>query len=301
MLYKSKKSFLGAIVLLCLSSPLTAQTEVSGFYPEKNELTIAPSYSFKQYDRFYIGSELSEGNPADLGAISSYIVNLYSEYGITNWLSASLNLPYISLESETGQPDPVQGTSSIEGIQDLSVFLKARILEKNINSLGKLDIGAAVGAGIPIGDYDPRGVLSLGNNANAFNGNVIAQLTTKVNFFTEVQYGYSLRDNSDFDVPNAQVYGIKLGYFNNYFYTHVQLAVQDSMDGLDIGTPEFVEAGGPAALPQTEVDYTNINVNLYVPVYKNKIGVSTAFNQNIDGRNFSKETSFSIGLVYKPL
>ncbi|WP_299894324.1 transporter [uncultured Aquimarina sp.] len=301
MLHKSKKSFLGAMVLLCFSAPLVAQTEVSGFYPQKNELTIAPSYSFKQYDRFYRGTELTEGNPAGLGSISSYIVNLYGEYGITNWLSASLNIPYIFIESETGEPDPVQGTSSVEGIQDLSVFLKGRILEKNINSLGKLGIGAALGTSIPIGNYEAEGVLSLGNNANTFNANVMAQLTTKVNFFTEVQYGYSLKDNSDFDVPNAQVYGIKLGYFNNYFYTHVQLAVQDSMDGLDIGTPEFAEAGGPRALPQTEVDYTNINVNLYIPVYKNEIGVSTAYNQNIDGRNFSKETSFSFGLVYKPL
>ncbi|WP_035085453.1 transporter [Aquimarina latercula] len=301
MLHKSKKSLLETLLVLCLSTPIVAQTEVSGFYPQKNELTIAPSYSYKQYDRFYRGNELTDGNPAGLGAISSYIVNLYGEYGITNWLSASLNMPYIFIESENGEPDPVQGTSSVEGIQDLSIFIKGRILEKNVKSLGRLGLGAAVGASIPVGNYEAEGVLSLGNNANSIHANVLAQLTTNVNFFTELQYGYSLKDNSDFDVPNAQVYGIKIGYFNSHFYTHVQLAVQDSMDGLDIGTPEFVEAGGPRALPQTEVDYTNLNLNLYIPLYKNEIGVSTAYNHNLDGRNFNKETSFSFGLVYKPL
>lgn len=292
---------MGTLVLGCLCSSLTAQTEVSGFYPQKNELTIAPSYSYKQYDRFYAGTELTDGNPAGLGSISSYIINLYGEYGITNWLSASVNMPYILVKSENGTPDPVLGTTTVDGVQDLSVFVKAKILEKQIKSIGRIGLGAALGGSLPVGNYEGEGVLSLGNNANTANLNVLAQLTTKFNLFTELQYGYSLKDNRDYDVPNAQVYGIKLGYFNRHFYTHVQLAVHDSMDGLDIGTPEFAEAGGPRALPQTEVDFTNLNVNLYIPIYKNEVGLSTGYHKNLDGRNFSKESSLSFGLVYKPI
>ncbi|WP_188112059.1 transporter [Aquimarina sp. RZ0] len=301
MLHKSKKSLIGAVLLLLISPSVMAQTEVSGFYPQKNELTIAPSYSYKSYDKFYIGTELNDGNPAGLGSISSSIINLFGEYGITNWLSASINLPYIYIESETGAPDPVLGESSTSGLQDLSLFVKGKIAGTKVSNLGNLEVGAALGASIPIGDYEGEGVLSLGNNANAYNLNLLAQFTSSINVFTELQAGYSLKESSEHAVPNAMVYGAKVGYFNRYFYVHAQLAIQDSMDGLDIGTPEFAAAGGPAALPQTEVDFTNINFNLYVPVYKNSIGVSTAYNQNLDGRNFSKESSFSLGLVYKPL
>jgi len=301
MLHKSKKTSLAVLLLFWISSSLSAQTEVSGFYPEKNELTIAPSYSYKNYDRFYMGSTLTDGNPAGLGEISSYIVNLYGEYSVTNWLSASVNLPYISVQSETGEPDPVLGKSTIDGIQDLSVFVKAKIAETKFKKAGKIEYGVATGASFPIGNYEGAGVLSLGNNANTFNVNAVAQFTSAINIFTEIQAGYSLKENSDFDVPNAVVYGVKVGYFHRFFYTHVQLAIQDSMDGLDIGTPEFAEAGGPSALPETEVDFTNLNVNLFFPVFKDLIGVSTAFNQNLDGRNFSKESSFTFGLVYTPL
>jgi len=104
-----KKNSLPILLFFWIFSSVTAQTEVSGFYPEKNALTIAPSYSYKNYDRFYSGTTLTDGNPAGLGAISSNIVNLYGEYGITDWLSSSINLPYISVRSENGEPDPVLG------------------------------------------------------------------------------------------------------------------------------------------------------------------------------------------------
>jgi len=84
-------------------------------------------------------------------------------------------------------------------------------------------LGAATGVSIPIGDYEGEGVLSLGNNANAYNLSALVQFTSSINIFTEVQAGYSLKQSSEFDVPNATVYGVKLGYFNRFFYTHVQL------------------------------------------------------------------------------
>ncbi len=301
MLHKSKKSLIGAVLLVLISSSTIAQTEVSGFYPQKNELTIAPSYSYKIYDRFYRGTTLTDGNPAGLGSITSFIINLYGEYGITNWLSASINLPYISVQSEDGVLDPVLEKSTIYGIQDLSVFMKGKIVEKNLKKVGKIGLGAAVGASIPVGDYEGEGVLSIGNNANTYNASLLTQFTSSINVFAEAQAGYSLKESSKFNVPNAIVYGVKVGYFNRYFYAHAQLAVQDSMDGLDIGTEEFVAAGGPSVLPETEVDYTNLNFNLYVPFYKQTVGVSAAYNTNLDGRNFSKESSFTVGLVYKSL
>jgi len=73
------------------------------------------------------------------------------------------------------------------------------------------------------------------------------------------------------------------------------------MSGLDIGTPEFAEAGGPNILPETEVDFTNLSFNFYIPLYKNTIGVSTGYINTLDGRNFSKESALTFGLVYTSL
>ncbi len=283
---------------MCPFLSALAQIPVNGFYPEKHTLTIAPSYAYKSYDQFYIGSTLSEGNPDGFGEISSSIISFYGEYSITNWLSTTVTLPFISVESEEGGLDPVQNVAQVEGVQDLGLFVKAKILEKNFDNSSKITLGGATGVTFPVGDYEGRGLLSLGNQATTVNGSGIFQYTTPFNIFSEIQLGYSIRSSSDFDIPNAMMYAAKLGYYNNLFYVHTKLEIQDSTSGLDIGTPEFGAAGGTNALPETEVDYTNLSFDFYVPIYKNTIGVSAGYAATLTGRNSNKESGLSFGLVY---
>lgn len=299
MLHNSKKALLCATLFLATMSIANAQTPVSGFYPQKNELTVAPSYSYKNSDQFYRGATLNDGVPADLGEISSSIVNLYGEYGILDWLSATITLPYISVQSETGNPDPIQNTNQVEGVQDLGMFMKARAFEKNFDDSSRFSLGGAAGVSLPVGDYEGAGVLSLGNQSTSVDGNAMVQYTTNFKLFTEVQAGYSMRSSSDFEIPNALLYSVKVGYYNDWIYAHAQVGIQNSLSGLDIGTPEFAEAGGAAALPETEVDYTNLSFDVYTPIYKETLGVSAGYGTTLDGRNFNKESAFTIGLVYK--
>ncbi|TSE07015.1 hypothetical protein [Aquimarina algiphila] len=298
MLHKSKKSLLGIVLFLCPFLTILAQIPVNGFYPEKNTFTIAPSYGYKSYDQFYRGSTLSEGNPAGLGEISSSIFSFYGQYAILDWLSTTVTLPYISVESEDGELDPIQNVDQVDGVQDLGIFLKARILEKKFDNSSKISLGGASGMTFPVGNYEGAGVLSLGNEATTVNGSAIFQYSTPIKIFSEIQLGYSLRNSDNFDIPNAMLYSAKIGYHNEFLYLHARLDIQDSMSGLDIGTPEFGAAGGAAVLPETEVDFTNLSFDFYVPVYKNSIGVSAGYGTTLDGRNYNKESAISFGLVY---
>ncbi len=298
MLHKSKKSLLGTMLLLCPFFMVLAQIPVNGFYPEKNTLTVAPSFSYKSYDQFYQGSTLSEGNPAGLGEISSSIVSLYGQYAILDWLSSTVTLPYIQVESKDGILDPVQEVAEVDGVQDLGVFMKARVYEKKFQNASQVTIGGATGVTLPVGDYEGAGVLSLGNQATTVNGSAIVQYSLPINIFSEFQLGYSLRNSNDFDIPNAMLYSAKIGFYNEFLYLHAKLDIQDSMSGFDIGTPEFGDAGGAAVLPETEVDYTNLSFDFYVPVYKNTFGVSASYGTTLNGRNYSKESGLAFGLVY---
>ncbi|WP_051477656.1 hypothetical protein [Aquimarina pacifica] len=292
------------IWILCLVSisSISAQTIINGFFPKPKEFTIATSYSYKSYDTFYMGTTLSESNPMDMGEISSSVASIYGAYGVVDWLSTVVTLPYISVQNENGVLDPVSGTNQVDGVQDLSVFLKAKIMKKKFDNNSKLSIGGATGLTVPVGGYEAGGILSLGNGATAFDNCGFMQYTTAFNLFVEVQAAYSLRNNADFDIPNAAMYSAKLGYYNKWFYAHAKLGVQNSLDGFDIGSQEFVDAGGPAALPNTEVDYTNFYFDVYVPVYKNEsnsFGISSGYASNIEGRNYDKASGVSVGLVYK--
>ncbi len=265
------------IWILCLVSfsSLSAQTLLNGFFPKKKELTIASSYSYKSFDNFYRGETLTKANPMNMGEISSSIISIYGEYGISDWLSTTATLPYISTKSELGTIDPVLGESQIEGVQDLSVFLKAKILDKKLSNASILSLGGATGVSLPVGGYEEAGILSIGNGATAYEGCGFVQFRTSSNLFIELQAAYSLRNNPDFEIPNAMLYSAKLGYYTKWFYTHAKIGVQNSIGGLDIGTQEFIDAGGAGALPETEVDYTNLYLDVYIPLYNQSLGVSS--------------------------
>ncbi|MGG8495861.1 transporter [Tenacibaculum sp. TC6] len=294
-----KKSFVGIAMLFCFPTLITAQTAITGFYPEKNKFTVAVNYVSKSYDKFYMGETLSDGNPANLGEISSSIIGVYADYGINNWLSAVVSFPYVSVKSDEGNLDPVHKQSKQSGLQDLSLFLKARAFERNFTDGSKFSLGGAAGISFPMSDYEGNGILSIGNKATAVDGIAVLQYTTNFNLFIEAQTGFSIRSNADFDIPNALLYSFKLGYYNQWFYAHTKLGIQDSTSGYDIGSAAFGANGGPTALSQTEVDYTNLSFDVYVPVYKQNFGVTAGYGVNLDGRNFGNERGFSVGLVYK--
>ena len=287
------------LILYLSISSLSAQTLINGFFPKQNDLTIASSYSYKTFDNFYRGETLTETNPMNMGEITSSIISIYGEYGFSNWLSTTVTVPYVSTSNEMGVDDPIIGESQVEGVQDLSVFLKAKILETKFNNASKLAVGGATGVTLPVGGYEAAGVLALGNGATAYEGCGFVQFTASANVFVELQAAYSLRNSSDFEVPNAMIYSAKLGYYNKWFYAHAKVGVQNSLSGFDIGSPEFIAAGGAAALPETEVDFANLYLDLYVPVYKNNFGISTGYAVTMDGQNYNKASSFSLGLVYK--
>jgi len=294
----AQKKILLILCFVSLSS-LTAQTIINGFFPKKKEFTVASSYSYKSYDNFFRGSELTKSNPMNMGDISSSIVNVYGEYGILNWLSTTVTVPYVTVQNEAGVLDPVSQTSEVSGVQDISMFFKAKVLDTKINNASKISIGGAAGVSTPIGGYEEAGILSIGNGATAIDGCGFIQINASNNLFVELQAAYSLRNNADFDIPNATLFSAKLGYYNKWFYAHAKIGTQNSLDGLDIGTPEFAEAGGARALPETEVDYTNFYFDLYVPVYKQSIGISSGYTTNMSGRNYNRASGFSLGLVYK--
>ncbi len=273
------------------------QILLDGYFDEKGSGSIVGSYLYKKYDRFYFGKDLTDGNPANLGRISSNIVTLYGKYAFTDWLAGVVNLPYISIKSETGEKDPVLGENKVSALQDLSIFAQAKAYSRKFDTF-KMNIAAGLGVTFPASDYDPRGVLSIGNKATAVDGVLIANFSFYNGLFIEAAGGYSIRNNSDFDIPNASLWKFKLGYSHRFFYLYTGLGIQNSIGGIDIGSPEFVEGGGLEIIPETQVDYVSFDVSLYVPVYKG-LGVNGNYGIIADGRNIGKSDYVGGSLIYK--
>ncbi len=282
---------------ICSTTALS-QININTFYPNEGDLTFAASYTSKKSDTFYKGADVIVSNPASFGEISSTIYSLYAKYGINDSYSIVATLPYITSENENGKLDPVKKVSKIDGIQDFSLFFKAKITELENRNGSKFTVGASAGIEMPVGGYDEGGILALGNGATTFNGFALLQYVFPSNIFSEAIAGYSAKQNSRFNVPNALLYKLKLGYLNDHIYFHFSYTFQNSTSGIDIGSKEFGEAGGAFALAETRVNCENLEIGLYVPLYEKKLGVSAGFSEIVNGRNKANNTSFSIGLVY---
>ena len=186
MLLNTVKSTITGAFILLSSSSIFAQLPVDGFYPKKNTLAAALSYDYKSYDDFYVGSSLSGGTPAELGEITSSVISLYAQYGITDRLSLTVTLPYISNSSEDGVEDPFLEESTVDGLQDLGFFVKGLISETVFENSSKFSLGGAIGVTFPLGDYDGRGVLSLGNEATSYKAETILHYETPIGLFGEM-------------------------------------------------------------------------------------------------------------------
>lgn len=288
---KLKKNLLGAITLICTTSAF-AQLPVDGFYPKKNSFTAALSYDYKSYDEFYVGPTLTDAVLNDVGlreGVESSIVSLYAQYAITDRMAFTVTLPYISV---AGKGD---GTGSEDGIQDFGFFVKGLISEKKFENSSKFTLGGAIGLTFPLSDYDGRGILSIGNTATSYKAETIIHYEFPFRMFVEGKFGSSVNTSDDFDVPSALFYSAKVGYIHKYFYAHVEFDLQNSISGLDIGGEGFT---GPDDLPETEVDFTKLVFNLYVPIVSQNLGISANYATTIDGRNVNSESGLGIGLVY---
>ena len=134
------------------------------FFPQKGQSSLAIGNTSKSYDSFYRGPTLTEGNPADFGSISGTIVSIYGTYSFSDQLTGIVNLPYITVRNENGVNDPVQLTSKVGGLQDLSLGVKGKLWDKAINS-SKLIVGGGAVVHFPVGNYEEAGILSIGNGA----------------------------------------------------------------------------------------------------------------------------------------
>lgn len=300
-IYTMKKITLVACTVCALFGIATnsnAQGMFDGFTPKKGDLSITASYAKSDFDQFYLGKEKQNAVPVH-EEINQNIFSLYAKYGITNKLSAIVNIPYISAENTSGAPDPLNGETSISGLQDITIGLKlnAHTFKFKKADLSILTAGAVV---IPT-DYEPVGILSLGSGAFGIDLRLGLHLKTDVGFFSTLYAGYNLRgdaDNnlfpnrSDFNVPNAFVTTGKIGYASNHIYVEAWADYANSEEGVDIGTPAF-----SGNFPETNVDYARVGVTVYKEVIPN-LGLSAGIGKVIDGRNIGDSIIYSGGITY---
>lgn len=290
---KLQNKFIVASILFSVTIGFS-QSPVSGFMKQKGKGAIALSYSSEKYNEVYLVPARVEGVPV-FNEVQNTAINMYANYGITDKLEAVVSLPYVQSEGKGEEAFIIANgfDNKRSGLQDASLFVKYKAFSNRM-SVSTFDFLLSLGVQTPVGSYKVdeglQSIIAIGNKSTKGTGLAIAHLKFDNGLFLSGQAGYRIATNK---VPNAFVSEVKLGYAASHIYTDIWLAIQNSSNkGVDILQPGF-----EGFFPATQVNYSRIGANVYLPVYKG-FGVNVGVNAYVAGRNLGKSKGCTAGLVY---
>ncbi len=267
------KNLLFTTCALLFTYTASAQSILSADFAEAGNGVVIASYTNKSYTEFWAGETKMD---APNEGLDQTVFSLYGNYAITDGIEVVFNLPYISNTSKND-------TVSFDGIQDVSLFVKAKLYAND-----KFTAGAAVGTNLAA-DYNAAALYSLGNGATSVDGMLLLSYRLPAGLSLEGQAGYSVKTGDL--VPNAFLGQVKLGYATDILYAGLTYGIQRSADGLDIGGEGFT--GGPT-FPATQVNYDQLMLNAYVPLGE-KLAATAFYGTILDGRNIGDANFFGVG------
>lgn len=300
-----KKSTTQAVVavmlLLAMILPrsLFAQTDIDALMMAKNEFCIGPMYTYSSWKNYWEGT--LKRNNANLGTISTKTVSVMGNYGISRKLSVLFNVPYVKTKASAGT---LQG---MDGIQDLSLFLKWRPFQQKLGN-GKLSVLGLAGVSFPLSNYTPDYLpLSIGLHSRTALARLMVDYKWR-GLFTTVSATYLLRDNikidresyyttemhntNEVEMPNATNYNFRAGFRNQRWIAEAIVNIWTTLGGFDITRNNM-------PFPSNKMNATTVGTNFkYVLPPLPQLSIVAGGNTTVAGRNVGQATTVYGSIFY---
>lgn len=241
---------------------LKAQTDADAIMMEKKNLCIGGMYSYSSWKDYWEGT--LKRNNLNLGTVSTQMIGVMGNYGISKKLNVLFGLPYVQTKASAGT------LHSQKGLQDVSLWLKYMPVETQLGN-GTFSVYAIGGLSFPstnyVCDYLP---LSIGLHSTnlTLRGMVDYQLGS---FFTTLSASYVIRSNIKLDrdayyttemhntnkvaMPNVAQYNLRIGYRTNRLIAEALLSNWTTLGGFDITRNNM-------PFPSNRMNMTTVGVNL---------------------------------------
>ena len=287
-----KKLLAALCAVLTISLTGLSQTDIDGIMMEKNAFCVGPMYSYSSWKNYWEGT-LKRDNE-NLGTVSTQMIGMMGNYGISRKLNALFSVPYVKTKASAGT------LHGMDGLQDLSLFLKWRALEKKLGD-GKLSLFGIAGASFPLSDYVADFLpLSIGLQTKTGSARVMADYLWG-NLFATGSATYVLRSNIDIDrtsyytteqhitnevkMPDAMNYNFRAGFRNHRWIAEAVLNYWNTLGGFDITRNNM-------PFPSNEMDATTAGVNLkYVLPSLPQLSIVAGGMYTVAGRNMGQATT----------
>jgi hypothetical protein len=278
---------------------ISAQTDVDGIMMSKNNFCTGFMYSYSSWENYWEGK--LKRDALNLGTVSTQMIGWMGNYGITDKLNIMAGVPYVKTKSSAGT------LHGVDGIQDLSVTVKYRALEKEVLK-GKLAIMGVVGLSVPISNYVADYLpLAIGLRSNTGTFRVIADFERNHFFFTGAA-AYVLRSNITIDrdayyttelhmtnkveMPDMVNFHVRFGYRGNSIGAEAVFTNMTTLGGFDITRNNM-------PFPSNRMNATTAGINIKCnPRALPGLSVLAGAGYTLAGRNVGQATMFNGGLFY---
>lgn len=287
----------GLVAVLC--APL-AFAQSSPWLPEPGTGSLGASYVRQSADEFWHcapppapascpeGGTTKTPTPGGGDDLRQNTLWLNASYGLSDSVALDAQLGWAKSEYTGMGPKKNMGTDSLNGIADVQVSLRWRVVDEIVGDWPSVTF--RVGA-ILAGNYDTGYINSLGDGGNGIEGSVIVGkfLTDRLGVAGE----FGIRNRSD-DIPTETF--LNLGGLLTAS-ERLTLAVEyrrvNAEDSIDIGGPGFA----PPRFPEVEEDISVLAGRAFWQL-TDTLDASLFYGNTIDGRNTAASSIFGVTLSY---
>jgi len=288
--------------LLCVATPLRAQTVDDGIMLAKGELLTGTTYTHDRWEEYWEGAlKRTNGN---IGEITTEINVFTANYGLASRLNIIGMVPYVRTNASQGV------LHGITGFQDLTIAAKYSAADWTFGRGGTLEAIAVGVAGLPMTDYNPELLpLSIGFGSKRASARGTLDYQTAVGLFATGSAAYTWRSDVQLDrpyfftdgefvmsdradMPNVFDHMVSVGYLHRGLMSSVFLARQKTLGGGDIRRQDM-------PFVSNRMDFTRLGAMVMLPVPRLRtLTGEFAIARTMSGRNVGQATTITFGFQY---
>lgn len=277
-----------------------AQTDIDAIMMEKNAFCIGAMYTHSSWKNYWEGT--NKRNNENLGTVSTQTFGIMGNYGVANKLNLLFNIPYVKTKASAGQ------MHGMKGLQDLSLMLKFRPVNKKINN-ARLAVYGIAGGSIPVSNYVADFLpMSIGLRSKTAQARLMVDYYYNSKWFATASATYVYRGNikidrnsyytdqlilsNEVEMPNATTFNIRAGYRTQWLIAEAVLNNWTTHGGFDITKNNM-------PFPSNRMNITSLGTNFkYVLKKLPQLSLTGGANHIVTGRNIGQSLTVNGGLFY---
>ena len=278
-----------------------AQSLTDGLMMPKGSFCTGFLYTHDQWKNYWEGG-LKRDNQ-NIGTITTTSITWMGNYGVSDRLNIIAMVPYVKTKASSGT------LTGLEGIQDLSVSGKYRLLAKNFGTSG-LRAFAVGTVSTPLTNYTPDYLpLSIGMASTNFSTRLTGNYHLESGWYINISGAYTMRTNvtldrpsyysdgsiyftNEVDMPNTFDFSTMLGYYKKGVQAELYYSQQNTLGGGDIRRQDM-----PFVSNRMNFSKAGALLMYYLPRPKN-LAVRASVSYTVAGRNVGEATTLMGGLLY---